>query len=163
MVRFDYTPYEKSLMGDPSQGMVCNLPGCTYEGGAAPESVERDQGHRRVTSLGCMAILVLPWALGAILGMIIASFLLPWWQFSLATAGIMLLVALLVWRGLHWGRDYASRIHTVYICPDCGRDKLIPLNSRRGQMIHARNQRDAAEQFAERVSEDGGPRGSVPP
>ena len=145
MFRFDYTPYEKSLWGDPSLGLICNHRGCSHEGEAAPESDDADRRDRKGYSIGYMFVWVLPIALVVIFGCFLAGILLSWWQFALITAGAVLFVALLACWGLYAGNDFRSRTHRTYICPVCRRDSLIPLNSPRGQMLHARNQEGAVE------------------
>ena len=145
MVRFDYTPYEKSMRGDPSLGLICNRSGCNYEGEAAPDSDEADRAARKGYAIGCMFAFVTPWALLAISGLFLAGIFLAWWWFALITVGTIAFIALLLWGGLYLGNDFRSRTHRTYICPVCTRDSLIPLNSQRGQMLHARNQEDAVE------------------
>ena len=140
---FDYTPYEKSLRGDPSLGLICNFPGCTYEGEPAPDSDEADERGRKSYSVGCMFAFATPLVLCTILFWIIAGLLLPWWWFALASVGAIALMVTAAWVGLRLGSDFRSRTHRTYICPECRRDSLIPLNSPRGQMLQTRNQVNA--------------------
>ena len=151
-VSFDYTDYEKSLWGNPDNGLICNNPACDYEGDEAPDSDEADRKSRRIYAWGYMSFLTFPLMLIGGAFILISYVVLEWWKFALVLIGIIVFMTSLVCWGVFMGNDHRKRLHKVRLCPVCRKDSMIPLDSRRGQFMRAMKQ-EPPEVRAARLAE----------
>ena len=143
---YDYTAREKSMFGNPDNGLICVR--CPYEGPAAPESEEANRQAIRGHGLGWAGIFGMFFGLVGLLVVVAALAAAPWWGLVLSVLGTLALLAVTARCGYLFGANSRRRKHTTRICPDCQRDSLIPLDSRMGTRLHVQN-REAALQAIE--------------
>ena len=134
---YDYTPREKSMFGNPQNGLICVR--CFYEGPAAPESEELNLRAIRNHGLGWAAIFGGFFGLMGLLAVLVTLAAAPWWGLVLAVPAAVALASATGWCGYQFGADSRRRKHTTRICSDCRWDSLIPLDSRMGTQLHAQN------------------------
>ncbi len=134
---YDYTTREKSMFGDPHNGLICVR--CFYEGPAAPESEEVNRRAIHHHGLGWVGIFGMFFGLMGLLVFLVSLATAPWWGMALTGVVAVSLTTATGWCGYQFGTDSRRRKHTTRICPDCRWDSLIPLDSQMGARLHAEN------------------------